>query len=330
MSFNRAAVVSLAVCFWFMCQSAVVAAPLTVENSQPENSQPSDPSQAGASAFAEGNFEEALRQFTLSIEQAPAVGYGNRCLVQLQLQNYAASVEDCSQSLAIDDDNAEVRLNLGLAYDRLGKHEEAITQYEHLLASDAADYRAYYNLGLAKAASERHEAAISDYSYALAELSGGNRSVEWRTVEADMYRDRGASHLILTNYAAAVSDLNAAISRNPNDIWAYFNRGCAYHRSNNFLPAVQDFSWVIEQNSFARDRNAHAYFNRGLIYARLGKADAAIEDLSQSLHLFSAESESPDALVSIHQAHELIQRLRRGDLSETDIFQLLRDRAVNS
>ncbi|MEM6449617.1 MAG: tetratricopeptide repeat protein [Cyanobacteria bacterium P01_D01_bin.105] len=267
--------------------------------------------QAGATAFSEGKYNEALQYFTQSIESSPAAGYGNRCLVQLQMQNYVAAIEDCTQSLVIKEDS-EVRLNLGLAYERSGEHMQAITQYEKIIAANLADYRTHYNLALSKAAIGSHQDAVEAYTLALHALPTAIQPLE----QAEIYRDRGASHLVLTNYMAAVTDLNAAISHNPHDTWAYFNRGCAYHRNNNFLPALQDFSWVIEHDH----QNARAYFNRGIIYARLHQSEAAIENLTQAIEHFPKDSPPEEVRVSIAQAHQLIAHLQVYQVSEQPVF----------
>ncbi len=146
-----------------------------------------------------------------------------------------------------------------------------------MTCSRSDDYRAYYNLGLTQVALGQYEQAIAHYTKAL-ETSSQPKE------QASIYRDRGVSHLLLTNYAAAITDLGTAIEQNPDDLWAYFNRGCAYHRSQNFLPALQDFSRVIAQDQ----QNAQAYFNRGTIYAQMGNKESAILNLQQAAQHFQA------------------------------------------
>jgi len=313
-SFFRAVLVAIVSCVWLIYATPVIATPVIatpLDTAVKTQTSTQDALHAGTRAFSEGRYEEALQQFTQSIESSPAVGYGNRCLVRLQMQAYSAAIEDCTQSLAVQDD-AEVRMNLGLAYERIGEHHWAIAQYEQIIAADWADYRTYYNLALSEAADGSHELAINAYTQALYQLPAAANSDERATI----YRDRGASYLVLTNYVAAVSDLNAAISRNPRDLWAYFNRGCAYHRSNNFIPALQDFDWVIEQDA----QNAQAYFNRGIIYARLGQLDAAIASLTQAIEHFPQAPDSEHALMPMRQAQHLIEQIETQQLENADFF----------
>lgn len=341
MSFFRTGLLIVSACFWLMYGTSAFASPLeqSVES----------PLKAGAIAVGEGRYNEALQQFTQSLEQFPAIGYGNRCLVHLQMQHYSLAIEDCTASLKFSQ-NPEVMLNLGLAYEQSGEHALAITQYESIISANLADYRVHYNLALAKAATGDHQAAVDAYTRALRELPTSRSAASSTTSstasstasltnlptdnlptdnlstdQANIYRDRGASYLVLANYVAAVADFNAAISRNRDDLWTYFNRGCAYHRSNNFLPALQDFNWVIARD----DRNAHAYFNRGIIYARLGQADAAIKNLEQALQRFPANAHTTNVVIPVHQAQQLIERLKLGQTGSS-IFSILSSRAVSS
>ncbi|MEL6553253.1 MAG: tetratricopeptide repeat protein [Cyanobacteria bacterium J06621_11] len=340
MLFFRAGVLIVATCFWLMCglsafadsplaglqssgsiASSVVTTQIVSEKTaDAQDNSVEEMQKAGAVAIAEGRYDEALRQFTKSIEQSPAPGYGNRCLVHLQMQHYRAAIEDCTESLAIAQ-NPEVKMNLGLAYEQIGEHALAIIQYESMISANIADYRVYYNLALAEAATGAHQMAIGSYTQALRELPADVLN----PIQGDIYRDRGASYLVLANYVAAVTDLNAAIRYDPNDLWAYFNRGCAYHRSHNFLPALQDFNWVIEKDS----HNARAYFNRGMIYARLGQSTVAIENLTQALQRFPKDAQSKDMLVSIHQAQQLIDQLE-SEAADSTVFSFLRDRPLSS
>lgn len=251
--------------------------------------------QSGATAFAAGNYSRAIDHFTQAIGSEPELAYSNRCLTHLQMQRFQAAADDCTQALSFNPDSVEALLNLGLAHHNLGQYDRAIASYQQLLQHNPDDYRAYYNLGLTQVALGQYEQAIAYYTKAL------ETSPE-RKDQASIYRDRGVSHLLLTNYAAAITDLGTAIGQNPNDLWAYFNRGCAYHRSQNFRPALQDFSWVIAQDQ----QNAQAYFNRGIIYAQMGNKESAILNLQQAAQYFQAGGTTQAA----GRAWSLIEKLR--------------------
>jgi tetratricopeptide (TPR) repeat protein len=254
---------------------------------------------AGADAVNVGDYEKALDLFTQAIAHSPELGYSDRCLVNLQMERYSAAIADCTKALSSNPENHESLLNLGLASQRLGRYEDAILSYRQVLQLDPHDYRAYYNLGLTEAALGQPTESIISYTRALEVYQGQPGSQP--SAEAAIYRDRGVSRMLLADYTAAVADLDAAIQADPDDLWAYFNRGCAYHRSQNFVPALQDFSWVISQD----ERNAQAYFNRGVIYAQMGQKKDAVANLQQAAQQFLLK----DMVTSAERARELIDQL---------------------
>ena len=218
--------------------------------------------QAGAAALTAGDYSNALDQFTRAIKTAPEIAYSDRCLTYLQMQRFQAAIDDCTQALSFNPHQAEAGLNLGLAYHSLGQYDRAITSYQQLLQFHPDDYRAHYNLGVTAMTLDQPAQAIARYNKALEKVS---KTASTSQAQANIYRDRGTAHLLLTHYAAAITDLNAAIEQAPDDLWAHFNRGCAYHRSHNFLPALKDFRWVTHQDQ----QNAQAYYNQGTIHMQM-------------------------------------------------------------
>jgi hypothetical protein len=57
------------------------------------------------------------------------------------------AIEDLSRALALDPELPRAAFNLGVAYTRLGRHDEAIAAFERAVIRDAADVKAWANLG---------------------------------------------------------------------------------------------------------------------------------------------------------------------------------------
>jgi tetratricopeptide (TPR) repeat protein len=66
-----------------------------------------------------------------------------------------------------------------------------------------------------------------------------------------------------------------AIKINPENMWAFNNRGFAHGRLGNYSKAVEDYTRAIEINP----DYVKAYYNRGVAHAKLGNRMQAIEDL---------------------------------------------------
>jgi hypothetical protein len=57
------------------------------------------------------------------------------------------AIEDLSRALELDPELPRAAFNLGVAYTRLGRHDEAIAAFERAVVRDAADVKAWSNLG---------------------------------------------------------------------------------------------------------------------------------------------------------------------------------------
>ncbi|NEP18674.1 MAG: tetratricopeptide repeat protein [Leptolyngbya sp. SIO4C1] len=259
--------------------------------------------QAGVAAYAQTDYAQAAAAFSQAIEINPAaaVAYSNRCLVYLQLDEFSAAVSDCTQSLQLNPQLTEAYLNRGLAYYRIGQYGHAIADYQRLLQQRPDDHRAHYNLGLAQAAMGEHVQALASYDLALQHTAPeAARSV------VEIYRDRGASALMLKRYQAAVNDFTQVIALDSDNTQTYFNRACCYHHLQEYLLALQDFSRVLA----AAPDHARAYLIRGLVHQQLGNREDAIADMQLAAHYFQAHHEflAHDATVNLIETLQSEQR----------------------
>jgi len=90
--------------------------------------------------------------------------------------------------------------------------------------------------------------------------------------------------LILENLNGAIADFTAVITRRPDYLNSYINRGVAYYErdeSDDMAAALQDLSHVIAQQA----DHVRAHYLRGLVYIRAGSGLEWVEDFQQTLAL---------------------------------------------
>jgi len=93
---------------------------------------------AASNYFAEGNYPQALKEYqsALSIEpeHQPALRGQAETLIMLDREREAIAIYQTL--LEKDAKNAGFHANLGIAYDRLGEHEQALNHYKNALRLD--------------------------------------------------------------------------------------------------------------------------------------------------------------------------------------------------
>ncbi|KAJ2610521.1 Serine/threonine-protein phosphatase 5 [Coemansia sp. RSA 1365] len=86
----------------------------------------------GDSAFRQGRFEEAVRQYAQAIEEddSIAVLYTNQAMALLKLERFAEAVDSCSRGLVVEPNNVKALWRRGTANFGLGNLHEAKHDFE--------------------------------------------------------------------------------------------------------------------------------------------------------------------------------------------------------
>ena len=84
------------------------------------------------------------------------------------------------------------------------------------------------------------------------------------------------------HWEEAITEFDEAISVNPRDSLAYYNRANAYRNLGEYRLAIQDYDEVLGLNP----RDALAYNSRADAYLNLGEYHLAIQDYDEALAIF--------------------------------------------
>ena len=158
----------------------------------------------------------------------------------------------------------------------LGKHADAIDDYDRAIALKPDTPEVYCNRGHSKAELGKHADAIDDYDRAIA--------LKPKYPEAHFYR--GISNVELGNHAGAITDCDRAIALKPKYAEAHYRRGLANFVLGNYADAITDYGRAIA-HSTARDSAmvATAWYNTGLSKIYLGDPENAIADFDRFIDL---------------------------------------------
>ena len=153
----------------------------------------------------------------------------------------------------------------------LGKHQEAIADYNKAIELNSKYTQAYNNRGNVKFVLEKHQEAIADY----------NKAIELNSKYTQAYNNRGNVKFVLGKHQEAIEDYNEAIELDPKYTKAYNNRGNAKSELGQHQEAIEDYNKAIELDP----QDAIAYYNRGLVNQNLENYPAAIVDYNKAIEL---------------------------------------------
>ncbi len=210
--------------------------------------------------------------YSKSIELHPAAyAYNNRGNAKNDLGRHDEAIADFNEAIRLKPDFAKAYNNRGNVKNTMGRFEEAIVDLNVAIKLKPDLPGAYYNRGTAKIAMGKHEEAIADYSEAI--------KLDHDLVHA--YLGRGAANARLDKYDEAIEDYSEAIKLDPDLVHAYLGRGLAKSNLGRFEEAIEDFNEIIKLDPGL----VSAYINRGIANTSLGKYDEARADLRKALEL---------------------------------------------
>ena len=163
--------------------------------------------------------------------------------------------------------------NVGSAYFKKGRVDEAIVKYEHALAIKPNFALVHYNLGRAYYQKGKIDKAISEYKQALSIIPR----------HAKTHNNLGTAHAAKGLFDEAISEHKKALVINPNLAGAHNNIGHAYMRKGMLDKAISEFKEELS----IRPNFALAYYNLGRAYYQKGKLDKAISEYKKAIAINS-------------------------------------------
>ena len=251
-----------------------------------------------------GRFDDAIDGYTHVLEKADDAlklrAYIERGLAKEQKQDFASAVDDYTAALTRDKENVPALSRRGVCLERLGKHEEAIADFTHLLESVPAEQASliYFNRAGSYRALGRLDEAVVDYTHALEHTSDVlpiyiERSISYRLMDrneealldieralaidpknADLLNLRAIEKIQLNDVHGALADLDAAIGLEPKNAAFFANRAGVLENMGEKAKAIDDYTAALR----LEPGNAKFYYRRGYLYRLSGKTAESESD----------------------------------------------------
>jgi tetratricopeptide (TPR) repeat protein len=121
----------------------------------------------------------------------------------------------------------------------------------------------------------------SEYDGLVADVNTLTVSLQLRPRDAELFLQRGTTHLQLGEVEEAISDLNQAIELDAKVADAYYQRAQAYELQNANERALADYTRAVELDS----KNADYYLRRSVVYQELGDYEKAVADSARYVEM---------------------------------------------
>ena len=188
-------------------------------------------------------------------------------LYEDQIQRHFNSIEYYNGTLATSRPRSIDYLGRALDFIIVKNPQAAIEDLNKAIAMSEKFTLAYFARANARCQLiELEDAAASDRATAPTQKA--------ENVGGAMLRSRQEANA----YSDVIADLDKVLEYSPKNVYALYNKGCVYKKTNNLTMAISCFTQAIEN----KQDLGEAYYNRGLVYLQLGNKEKGIADLSKA------------------------------------------------
>ena len=193
--------------------------------------------------------------------------------VEERNEHYENVVAYCDAALERDPEFGEAHLIRGIALRLMNEYEEAIVAFTEARLSPLVRGEALYRRGISWYYLGESELALRDFESVRSPSTGleDSRAQFWS----------GVIHLKNGDNLEAIDALSDSLTRNPNYILSYSNRGIAYLKMGDFERALRDFDQIIRREP----RNPKGFYLRGVVLEMMNSPERATKSFERALEL---------------------------------------------
>ncbi|RTL71283.1 MAG: tetratricopeptide repeat protein [Hyphomicrobiales bacterium] len=230
-----------------------------------------------AALLVRGNIDQAINLYTEALEDRTlpndrrATLYNDRGVAYARLGRHREAIEDYNRAVHLYPEFAAVYNNRGNVLLGLGATREAIKDFDRAIALAPGYAAAFSNRAGAYIKTGQADKALADYA----------RAIELTPSSPAALNGRGRAHLAAFRPHAAIRDFTRAVNTDQRFGPAYRSRGEAKLSVEQYDGAIEDFSRAIA----FEPRNAEIYALRGTAYLEAENWASAIKDYTTAVEL---------------------------------------------
>lgn len=165
----------------------------------------------------------------------------------------------------------------GISYNLADEYEKSLEDLNAALEINSNNSDALYYRAIAFSKFERYQEALEDI----------NASIQiGESDKAELFHNRGYTHMMLKDFKSALDDYNKAIELDPYQAHYRFNRAFLFQDNGKNQEAIEDYNMVIK----LEPENYIAMTNRGEAHYAIGNKEMALSDLNRAKEFDYAEA----------------------------------------
>lgn len=246
-----------------------------------------------------------------------------RGIAAAHIERHEEAILDLTHALTEQSESRDERLSAYFhragAYHALGRHDEAILNFDNVVALSNNHMAALLGRAASREAQGDLERAVDDYSKAISfepsnaeaiygratafthmedyarALKDFDRALDLNDQFAEAYQGRAYIHALDQQYDRAKSDYTKALTLKPDDADCHFSRGCIFAELDETENALADYQRSIDLNP----EDVGAYFNRALLLETAEELDDALTDFRKVVELDPENADAHERIGSV-------------------------------
>ncbi|MGD9579844.1 MAG: tetratricopeptide repeat protein [Vampirovibrionia bacterium] len=246
---------------------------------------------------AKGEFKAAIVEYFLALEQSPPNAEAYEAIGDMYrvLQNNDRAASAYEKALSTNNNNAELQVKLGLAYEKTDKLNQAITAFNQASQIDPKNMDALNSLEKI-----------------------WQEQIKMNPRNAAAHANLGTILQKKGNYNGALEEYNAAELIDPNNILVRLNLGTLYQAKGDLQTAIKAYDTILS----IEPKNVLAHFYKSTALKQMKNYDAATKELNTILSIDPNNTMAKQELIEIAKA--------QGGTGNSNLISILKDAADNN
>lgn len=201
-----------------------------------------------------------------------AEGYYKLGLAYSRLGRFSDAVTNLKKAVAINPENENFHFILGKTYLQQKRYAEAINEFKETVHRNPIHWEGTYYLGVAYQKEGCANEAIEVFK----------RASHIQPDNASVYRSLGEVYMASGDFSEALDALKEAVALDPESSISYYQMGIIYYRQLEYFKEARE---VFEQAIRLNPKMVEAHFQLGMVFLKMERYKDAVRSFKEVIRL---------------------------------------------